>query len=547
VSLANDAKLRAERRSWTCALENFAGDYGTGVLIGPDLVLTNFHVVQKLQRSLRDNPGLLADARVHFDYFEPGAGTSFGLATTDWLPVLSPYAKRDLNIQEPPESDRLDYAVIRLARRIGEDPLAEGNAAGWPDGTKPARRGWLILPAPETRPTAGVNISIYHHPCGYVGNVFQSLPLDSTPGKILEVDVGWLRVTHDAKTQHGSSGAICYGDNLEPVALHHAGDPGSALGQQFPNQKPLPPGQRAIPLGAIVSQLYNLPGQSIYQSMLPPKEAPVRIELDPASAAIEQEILKSRHKRAMAMLDRDDPEWDIIYSIKTVKSLVHAIACRSVDGTEFFMRRLREASLGLEKLPRQEVEERLSRFLNEGRSENGWRDSSASVDTRLSPTDAAVKIVTKIESEIVPQQGTVFAIGQTFDRFDLERERLLVTEVGRLCTPLIDAGRANFQVFFIYQDNAPTSQKWADERASVAELWKNPPPPGCGQCLNFDDISRDQMKGWISAIERAYRVDSDALANGVDGIFGDSKMPFAALEVQLRSITKVFCENKNTK
>jgi len=55
------------------------------------------------------------------------------------------------------------------------------------------------------------------------------------------------------------------------------------------------------------------------------------------------------------------------------------------------------------------------------------------------------------------------------------------------------------------------------------------------------------MKGWISAIGRAYQVDSEALASGVDEIFAHPKMPFAALEVQLRNITKVFCENKNTK
>ncbi|WP_217568758.1 serine protease [Mesorhizobium sp. GbtcB19] len=539
--MPNDAQLRAQRRSWTCALEDFAGVNGTGVLIAPDLVLTNFHVIQKLQKSLQDNPRRLADARIHFDYFQQGAGESFGLAATDWLPAFSPFAKRDLNIQEPPAPDKLDYAVIRLARRIGEEPLPAGNAAGWPDGTKPAKRGWLILPAPETRPTTGANIVLYHHPCGFVENQFQSLPMGETRGRVTEVDVGWLRVAHDANTQHGSSGAICYGDNLEPIALHHAGDPESALGEQFPNQRPLPPGQRAIPLGAIVAQLCHSP---IYQSMLPAKDPPIRTIFDPTQEAIKLELLKTRHKRAMALLDRDDPQWDILDSINTANSVVHAIACRSVDGLEFFMRRLREASLGLKQLPRPELQERISRFLNEGLSENGWGDGSASVDTRLTPVDAAAKIVRKIESEIRQDQGTVFAIGQTFARFDFERERQLITEVARCCTPLLGTGQAKFQVFFIYQDNAPTPRKWAAERASVAELWASPPPKGSnlGQCLNFDDMSRDQMKGWISAINNAFQINSEDLCNRMDDIFADQKIPFAALEPKLRDITKVFCE-----
>lgn len=540
----SDAKLRAERWSWTCALENFAGVYGTGVLIGPDLVLTNFHVVQALQKLQRDDRNLVAAAGIHFDYFGPGAGQTVRLAT-DWLLAFSPFAKRDLNIQEQPEQDKLDYAVIRLERRIGEEPLPEGNAAGWPDGTKPAKRGWLFLPAPETRPASGVNISIYHHPFGYLDNRDQSIPGVESNGRIVSIDIAWLRVTHDARTQHGSSGAICYGDNLEPVALHHAGDPGSALGQQYPNQKPLPPGQRAIPLGAITAQLSRLPDQSIYQSMLPPKEASSTVEVGKTNEVITQEVLKSRHKRAMALLDRDDPEWNIIDSIQTAKSLVHAIACRSVDGPGFFMTRLREASLAFEKLPRPEMEDRLSRFLNKGATENGWRDGSATLDMTLAPADAAAKIVRRIDYEITPEQGTVFAIEQTFDRFDFERQRLIVTEVGRLCTKLVNDGRTNFQIFFIYQDNGSAPQRWARERASIPTLWANPPPPGSnlGQCLNFDDIDCGQMKRWILAIDRAYRIDRQKLSDRVDDILGDRKMPFAALEPKLWTATKDFYRN----
>ncbi|MGO4123856.1 serine protease [Inquilinus sp. YAF38] len=539
--MANDAKLLAERRSWTCALEDFAGVYGTGALIGPDLVLTNFHVVQKLERE----PRRLADARVRFDYFSKDTGSRVGLAA-EWLVTRSPYAKRDLNIDQAPNPGHLDYAVIRLAEKIGDKPLPPGNPAGWPDGTRPAKRGWLILPAPETLPAKNANISIFHHPCGYTDNRFGSEPLDLTLGKIVSIDVGWLRVTHDAITRHGSSGAICYGNNLEPVALHHAGDPGSELGNLGSEQKPLPPGQRAIPLGAIAAQISLLEDQSIYNEMRPPREAPVRVKLGTSNEALTQDALRRRHKRAMALLDRDDPERNIIDSRDTQKSLVHAIACRSVDGPEFFMTRLREASLAFERLTRPEFEDRLSRFLNVGWSENGWRDASATLDARLPPTEAAAKIVREIEREIVPHQGTVFVIEQTFDKFDAERQRLIVTEVGRLCAPLVNAGRANFQVFFIYEDTKPSTNARDSRtklRESVAEFWTHSPPPGCGQCLSFEDIDDGKMRLWISAIDRAYRIDREELADRVDELFAGEKLPFMTLETKLRDVTKVFCQN----
>ncbi|MES0133603.1 serine protease [Mesorhizobium sp. M0016] len=531
--MANEATLRAERRSWTCALEDFAGVYGTGALIGPDLVLTNYHVVEKLRR----DPTRQADARVHFDYFAPETGRRIPLAQV-WDVAMSSYSFQDLNADMPADPEKLDYAVIRLAERVGELPLPADYAAGWPDGTRPARRGWLVLPKPEMRPAKDTPIDIYHHPCTIGNQGVSSLPLPDVPsrGTIISIDPGELRVTHNAETVHGSSGAICYGKNLEPVALHHAGDPGSAL----KNVK-RPPGQRAIPLGAIAAQLFRK-NRKIYDETLPQQAADV--ELAKGTETIAEDVLRRRHNRAMALFDRDDAEWNIIDSRRQKQSLVHAIACRRIDGQAFFMTRLREASLALEGLPRTEIDERLARLLNTGWSQNGWLDGPVTLDTSLPPTAAAEKIARQIEREIRSTQGTIFAIGQTFDKFDFERERLLVTEVGRRCVPL--AKNAEFQVFFVYEDNRHSGDgrdPRARLRASVADFWTRP-PAGCGQCLSLDDIESNKLGKWMSTIDRAYKINREELADDVGKLFRGGKMPFMALEPKLfRYVTSKYCRD----
>ncbi|WP_031256511.1 trypsin-like serine peptidase [Mesorhizobium sp. L48C026A00] len=532
--MTNEATLRAQRRSWTCAFEDFAGVYGTGALIGPDLVLTNYHVVERLEK----NAARQAAARVRFDYFAPGTGRVVVLAQ-DWLVAKSFYSWRDLDPTRDVEPDKLDYAVVRIAEKVGDGPPAEGVAAGWRYVGRPARRGWLVLPKPETRVEKGTPIDIYHHPCVVEGGQVSSCAMPDLParGTILSVDAGWLRVTHNAETRHGSSGAICYGKNLDPVALHHAGDPDSALETVTPDQKPLPPGQRAIPLGLVAAQLLaSFP--KIYQETLPPKENPAQVAVAKSTAEIGQGLLRDRHARALPLVDRDRPEWDIIDSRAVQKSLVHAIGCRTADGQKFFMTRLRQASFAFEGLSRAERNDRLSELLKSGRSQNGWAGSSPIVDTQLDPIGAAAKIAREIEWKIDPGQGTVFVIGTTFaKRPDFEREKIMVAEVGRLCVPLTAKGK--FQVIFVYEDTRPNSRGGS----GVAGFWRNPPPDGCGRCLDLTDIARDQLDEWIKAIDHAYKIDRDALSNEIDRIFRLGPMPFAAIEPKLRRVTSIYCRD----
>ena len=129
--------LQTDRNNWVCAIEDGSGKFGTGILVGTDLVLTNYHVVESLYAK-PENSGL---ARCRFNYKqnllfgELSEGRSVKFAA-DWSQNLpkSRYSDKDTTGDETGfEPDCLDYAIIRLAEKIGdqgvEDPADPGGAA----------------------------------------------------------------------------------------------------------------------------------------------------------------------------------------------------------------------------------------------------------------------------------------------------------------------------------------------------------------------------------------------------------------------------------
>jgi hypothetical protein len=192
------------------------GGGGTGFLVGPDLVLTNQHVVAPIAvRTVRAQ-----DVRCVFDYREPADGpaltrkkpTEAALAAPwhvgswppsrfDWDPTLGDAAPGEI-----------DAALIRLADRVGDLPL--GGASG--DPTAPAR-GWIPLKEQPPPLVAGEQVFLLQHPKGGV--------LRLTIGSVTEFNATGTRVRYDANSRDGSSGAPCFDADLRLVALHHAHDP----------------------------------------------------------------------------------------------------------------------------------------------------------------------------------------------------------------------------------------------------------------------------------------------------------------------------------
>jgi hypothetical protein len=191
-----------------CSIEVPEGNpFGTGWLVGPDLVLTNYHVVQEI----RENKVAASDVTCRFDYAVQGAtGVPCGLAPR-WLEDWSPNALADIRADAPePTADEVDYALVRLARPMGDEKAADG-----------AARGWVHVNAAPPVVIADDLLMVPQFPGG------QGLSLSF--GKALAYNNAATRLRYDANTEQGASGSPCVTMKLEPFGLHHASGPGRSL------------------------------------------------------------------------------------------------------------------------------------------------------------------------------------------------------------------------------------------------------------------------------------------------------------------------------
>ncbi|HRB80670.1 MAG TPA: trypsin-like peptidase domain-containing protein [Nitrospira sp.] len=179
---------------------------GTGTLIGPDLVLTNFHVIEEVYYA----PSLATAVRCHFSGIggaDDENDLQCGLAPIpNWIVQHSLCSSSDITGTGTAGMDELDYALLRLEKNIGEETSHEGH-----------RRGWFKLGESDPIMGRGDFIVIPQHPNGS--------SLQIAWGQLLEPNSTGSRFRHDATTDGGSSGALCFNTELEPFGLHHATQP----------------------------------------------------------------------------------------------------------------------------------------------------------------------------------------------------------------------------------------------------------------------------------------------------------------------------------
>jgi hypothetical protein len=189
---------------------------GTGFLVGPDTLLTNFHVLRSII-----NDGKLAGAvRFRFDYKKLANGTESDgvlaqLYRSNWLIDHSPLSNAEAagNPDNPPPTDQeLDFALIRLDRKIGEEAI---NPSGKDKGL---RRGWVRVPDSEPA-FVDESLFILQHPRR------EPLKLAMDTQANIKVMHNGLRLRYATTTDKGSSGSPCFNSAWTLIALHHYGDP----------------------------------------------------------------------------------------------------------------------------------------------------------------------------------------------------------------------------------------------------------------------------------------------------------------------------------
>jgi V8-like Glu-specific endopeptidase len=192
-----------------CRIEAKDVALGTGFLVGPDTVLTNWHVVEQAKRH-----GSLSQIACRFDYVElPNgsrqAGQVVPLHAESCLDT-SLYSKAETTTtpeSPPPTADELDYALLRLATPVGQQ-IVDGRT-----------RGWIVLPNAASPLPKDAPLLIVQHPDGTP----MKLAMDTQA--VIGRNENSTRILYRTNTERGSSGSPCFTIDWNIVALHHYGDP----------------------------------------------------------------------------------------------------------------------------------------------------------------------------------------------------------------------------------------------------------------------------------------------------------------------------------
>lgn len=200
-------------------------ELGTGLLVGPDLVLTAYHTLRHHIVAGQPNPlagGSLCAVFEHcglapVDALQqpPPSGVVRVVFHPQWLLACCEHMPGDGLFAHPDEaqrlelSKRLDFALIRLAEPVGRHTRQFAGGR---------RRQWWNINHCASAYAHDEQIIIPQHPNG--------MPQRIAFGRYCEpdsqLDTSQTRIRYDTETDKGTSGAPCFNQNFEFVGLHNA-------------------------------------------------------------------------------------------------------------------------------------------------------------------------------------------------------------------------------------------------------------------------------------------------------------------------------------
>jgi Trypsin-like peptidase domain len=243
----------ASVRHWTVKVLVDGAASGSGILIGPNLVLTAWHVVKPLFAPKPGGgwdwdrtaaPRLQAEFDDFLAFVRPGGAlapnaTARIKAHPQWCVIFSRCHDEELQSRLPNDLTQLegqwDYVIFRLEKAPGQE------------------RRWASLDARAVVPRAQSPIVVFQHPAGQ--------PMRIGQGDILKPDqnaaaaIPRLRFLHGANTVQGSSGGPCF-DTAFMLFGFHQGEWAGTGGNGHPMNRGIP---LARVLEHIKAEIQNLP------------------------------------------------------------------------------------------------------------------------------------------------------------------------------------------------------------------------------------------------------------------------------------------------
>lgn len=235
-----------------CRIDAYGKHVGTGFLVGPAAVLTNYHVLEKALGYGAMTDGVdPKEISFIFDHVidkngKVNPGYKVRLLNpnqqNDWLLSSARYSDAEaaassqqaILSENKPTADQLDYALVKLDRSIGADKAAHGNT-----------RGWVCIRdlAPRTQAST---VMILQYPALPDEPPSLRLAFDTAPHYTITQD--GRRVRYRTNTKNGSSGSPVFDGGWSILALHHYGDP---------RCRPSPEWNQGVPMHLIWEKIRN--------------------------------------------------------------------------------------------------------------------------------------------------------------------------------------------------------------------------------------------------------------------------------------------------
>ncbi|MGY3404116.1 hypothetical protein ACVWZV_000229 [Bradyrhizobium sp. GM5.1] len=482
-----------------CAVVGAGSQAGTGTLIGPDLVLTNYHVIERLIGDKPDFEG--AECRFDYRLGEDGRLLDVGAAQTVFnireVLVASRPSPGDLrNGGDAFDDDRLDFAIIRLDMQAGRLPDYKGST-----------RGWIPLPRSGERPDPdiGQKFMILQHPY-HIGGAFILQPLKDDTAEFIDARgdptrgaAGQrARYVHNGKTRPGSSGGPCFATTFQFafIALHNASleetVDGKSRGQAIPLRR----------IAGFIERRYEQPTEIL--GLAPPQDASKDVLARQRAESIER-----RKEAALCLMDRSREERRFLTRLfagslpQAARPLLHVVVCRADDAHFHFIKRLK--FLSFESRPDGISQLRLMALTK------GLSAPSRTPQSGVWPQQDELKQRHDELSDIVqvldPGGRYLLLLSRTIDAaWSLATEEPLLTEFAAMLAGHFGENRDGIQavVFFIVADGE-------DNDAVIrqfAGLWNVSAPPNCGVCVRLSHVGIDELEEWSSVLESAWKADN---------------------------------------